>query len=468
MRFNDYMISEAKLNDLDIDAIVVYNKKTFQKTLEQAGVYDKLLRFKGFHESRGENVFINEEATVRKKNDVMTVQDLRSKKNFNLIGTKAELSGIFKYKVSRKGATSTPVKELVPMWVFEKFQNGGSYSEDAILGKVDQVPEVQIAYQRKYYQIAIESLKYYKKLKLKGKYYFERPDAYSNNESVSRVYNKASSLGIGKADNWNPGDIWFFNNDGKKAVAKMEEIDNINDFNTALNHQVQENNIVPMSLKAPDKGPSKIYLANPNAKKTEKPFDISEYKFDRVTCSMKNTHISYLAIKSKGDVEIYMQAQTPSGAKGPVDKMTGEINLSYKPNLNPTIVLRSAGKNHGFGSVITQKDWQQKILEINKKRLPLYRKTGIGSITTTPPEDVTESQFNYYRKFYMKYKPSKNADWKFEDFTAKARIQYVIFGSWMEFFTENYEEVFTQTFLMAKKASGGLDKNSYTSHWIIA
>jgi len=468
MKFTDYMINEAKLNDLDIDSIIVYNNKKYQSTLEEAGVIDRHLRFKGYHTSKGPQIFISEEASVSRNNAIMTVQDLRTKKNYNLVGPKSELGSIFKYKISRKGATSTPAKELVPMWVFERFQNGGSYSEEAILEKVDQVPEVQIAYQRKYYNNAIASLKYFKNLKLKGKYYFERPDNYSNNSNVTDIYRKASSLGVGKQDNWNPGDVWFFNNDGRKAVKEMMSIDNINDYNTRLNLEVHLKNIIPMSLKAPDKGPTKVYMMDPNGGKTEKPFDINEYKFDRVTCSMKHTHISYMAIKSKSDVEIYMQAQTPSGTKGPINKKTGEINLSYRPNLNPTIVLRSAGKNHGFGSVITQKDWQKSILDINKKRLPLYRKTAIGSLTKSPPEEVTESQFNYYRKFYMKYKPSKNAHWKFEDFTAKARIQYVIFGSWMEFITENYDEVFTQTFLMAKKASGGLDKNSYTAHYIIA
>ena len=468
MKFNEFIINEAKLNDLDTDAIVVYNTKKYQRTLEEAGIIDKHLRFKGYIESRGEHIYIAEEYSVKKKNDIMSVQDLRTNKTYNLLGPKKELASIFKYKVSRKGATSTPVKELIPMWVFEKFQNGGSYSEEAILKMADQVPEVQIAYQRKYYKIAVDSLKYYKNLKLKGKYYFERPDAYSNNESVNDVYRKASSLGIGKADNWNPGDIWFFNNDGRKAVKEMMQIDNLPDFNTQLNYQVHQKNIIPMSLKAPDKGPSKLYISDPSVKSKEKPFDIKDYKFDRINVSMKPTHISYMAIKSKGGIEIYMQAQTPSGAKGPVNKKTGELNPNYKAELNPTIVLRSAGKNHAFGSVITQKDWQQSMMDANKKRLPLYRKTAIGSLTQSPPTEVTEAQFNYYRKFYMKYKPNKNASLKFEDFMPQARIQYVIFGSWMEFITENYDEVFTSTYLMAKKAAGGLDVNSYTAHWIIA
>ncbi len=457
MRFKTYLIEHTINEAIDFvlnkeSIITLTPNKTHDEIINKTDfIIKNKLRYKGQIEY-GEKIYLDGDKFI-------TIHDLIKNKYYTFYGSETTLKNLCKID-SRKGARSTPVKELVPMWIFEAYNQNKSYSEEAILKKVDEVIEVQTSYDIGYYQNGIESLKYFKKIGLKDAYSFERPDTYSMNEHVTQIYQIASNLGAGNPDNWNPGDIWFFNKDGKKFVNSIEsQVNELSEYTDLLNIEIKNKNIIPMSLKAPNNGPSKlVYMSK------QTPFDMKEYPFWKINISMKNTHLSYMAIKciKSKDFEIYLQAQTPSGSKGPINKASGTLNPKYKPNLSPNLILRKAGKNHGGGSVVSKKDWVKKMITF-KTGKPVYRDAPIPGLTTKFPSEISENDFNYYRKFYLKYKPGKMYKATFEDFTPDARKQYVMWGSWMEFYMRNYNETWGETYKFAK----GFSQKIFSQYYLI-
>jgi hypothetical protein len=383
-----------------------------------------------------------------------------------------------------KGAASTPVKELLSLIIFKLAIENKDYSEEAVLKIIDSSPKMKIqgTYSRSYYNSIAPSVKYLNKIGLNGSYIIQRPSKEWGNNYVNAIYDhaanlmKSSGVKVWKDDNWNPGDIWLFNNDGIKEVKRLLEIDNIMEFNQALNGAVKMKMIIPLSLKAPDGGPTKLTIRIPDIVTTAKRYDPKDYKLERITLAVSYpTHISTLTVFAKGNWQIYIQAQTPSGKKGPwANKSTGELNKNYVPSLNPTIAVRNASANHGGGSATTQSDWFNAMAAINKGKYTVYRQSQIPGLTVAPPNNVSEMEFNDAVKVLKKYtKPDKGFDGMvYDKVIPQFRIQTVMWASWVKFIAENYEEVFKNTYLMAKKeggygGKGGLSKKSFTTHYII-
>jgi len=454
MKFNDYLgdsesITESVDLKTNIDAIVsisVRNADHKKLLNEVAKLGTDVLRYKGEIE-QGTKIHLDGDRYI-------CIHNLTKNTYFTIYGkTPNKIMKI----ASRKGAGSTPVKEIVPLWMFEYNNNkGGIMSPEAMLRKVDQEPKVQKHYDMGYYQLAVNSLKFFKKLGLSSGYIFERPKDKGVNVASSltdQVYGNRPAGGPAEADNWNPGDVWFFSKKGAKEIKNLPT-DSIWEYTNALNILVQSKDVVPLSLKSPLPSPSKL-------EKIEKdmPFDIKEHPFWRIQISMKPTHLSYMyirAAKSK-DYMVKFFAQTP---KVKPELSPGVLNPKYKPNLSYNVQLWRDSANHGAGSLWGKTGWQQEMRQIQGS-IKLWRNSGPGC--TSLPDVVSKELFNHYRPFYTKYKPGKMSDAKFEDFTPDARKQYIMWGAWMELAMSDYEKFFDASYKFAK----GFGAKVFSAYWII-
>ena len=246
-----------------------------------------------------------------------------------------------------------------------------------------------------------------------------------------------------------------------------------------LNASIRKKYIIPLSLKYPEGGMSKISVKIPGIMTTIKPYDPKDFKFQKMNLAVTApSHLSLLEIYSESPWQIYIQAQTPSDKTKPwLDKKKGIQNPAYKVNLGPSIVIRNKKANHAAGSVVSQDDWQKAMSKVVKANSStLYRSANIPGVTKEPPEGsaITLTQYNTALDILKDITNVKN-DWKnteYDEVWPQFRQQILMWSSWAKFFYDHFDEVFKITYLMGKKeggyaGKGGLNDHTFTAHWVM-
>lgn len=166
-------------------------------------------------------------------------------KIYQLVGSATSINGSFNHNGnSDKSKTNllTEIKELVSMWMFQKyFDTGKIIEEDEIYIKLGQNKE---AYKTVYLESALKQLNALKPyVKNSRGYTYER----QGQDRTKKLYVVARKLTRKLNDNWNPADIWMI-----KSNYNMDELyDAISaaELNGLLADAVERQDIIPISLK---------------------------------------------------------------------------------------------------------------------------------------------------------------------------------------------------------------------------
>jgi hypothetical protein len=166
-------------------------------------------------------------------------------KIYQVIGSASAINGSFNHNGnSDKAKTNllTEVKELVSMWMFEKyFETGNFIEEDEIYTKLGPNKE---SYKTVYYESALKQLAALKPyVKEHIGYTYER----QGQDRTKKLYITARKLTRKLNDNWNPADIWMI-----RSSYDMDELYyaiNASELNSLLADAVERQDIIPISLK---------------------------------------------------------------------------------------------------------------------------------------------------------------------------------------------------------------------------
>lgn len=166
-------------------------------------------------------------------------------KVYKVTGKASAINGSFNHNGnSDKSKTNllTEVKELISMWVFEKyFENGVSITEDEIYTKLDSN---KTEYKTVYYESALKQL-------AALKVYIKQPRGYTyerqSQNKTKNLYANARRLTRKLNDNWNPADVWMI-----KKTFDMSPLYNAMtsaELNGLLAEAIEAQDIIPISLK---------------------------------------------------------------------------------------------------------------------------------------------------------------------------------------------------------------------------
>lgn len=183
--------------------------------------------------------------TVGAGKDSVYLVDAKGKV-YQVIGKASMINGSFNHHGgSDKAKTNllTEIKELVSMWMFEKFFETGKFiEEDEIYAKLSAVNKE--GYKTVYYDSAIKQLAALKS-------YIVNPRGYTyerqGQDKTKKLYVTARKLTSKLNDNWNPADIWMI-----KKTYDMNQLYNAtsaNELNGLLADALETQDIIPISLK---------------------------------------------------------------------------------------------------------------------------------------------------------------------------------------------------------------------------
>lgn len=166
-------------------------------------------------------------------------------KVYQVTGKASAINGSFNHNGnSDKSKTNllTEVKELISMWVFEKYFETTSFiTEEEIYTKLGSN---KTEYKTVYYESALKQLA---ALKL----YIKQPRGYTyerqNQDKTKNLYTTARRLTRKLNDNWNPADVWMI----KKAydMSPLYNAMTSAELNGLLAEAIEAQDIIPISLK---------------------------------------------------------------------------------------------------------------------------------------------------------------------------------------------------------------------------
>ena len=142
-------------------------------------------------------------------------------------------------------------------------------------------------------------LKVKTKFKINRTYKIYNDKLYGNIPTVGNPYSAFLKANTGaKPDKWNPADIWVINKEGMKALHKMNRKVrsrskvSLGYANQFLATQFTENNIIPISLKKPQRSPH-IDIVNSNEYVTKLLLDKSHNPTIEYTLGNKDVKINF-------------------------------------------------------------------------------------------------------------------------------------------------------------------------------
>ncbi len=177
--------------------------------------------------------------------DVVYLTDDKGKV-YRIVGKASTINGTFNHNGnSSKSMTNllTEIKELVSMWVFEKyFETGTFIEEDEIYSKLNAANKE--GYKTVYYESALKQLAALKPYVTDPKgYTYER----QGQDRTKNLYINARKLTRKLNDNWNPADIWMIKR--SYSMEPLYKATNANELNGLLADAVETQDIIPISLK---------------------------------------------------------------------------------------------------------------------------------------------------------------------------------------------------------------------------
>jgi hypothetical protein len=186
----------------------------------------------------------DEVITVGNGKDSVYLADAKGK-IYQVIGSASAINGSFNHHGnSDKAKTNllTEIKELVSMWMFQKFFESGKFiEEDEIYTKLGSNKE---SYSSTYYESALKQLAALKP-------YVKDPKGYTyerqGQNRTKQLYITARKLTRKLNDNWNPADVWMI-----KSEYDMSELYNAvsaSELNGLLADAIERQDVIPISLK---------------------------------------------------------------------------------------------------------------------------------------------------------------------------------------------------------------------------
>lgn len=228
------------------------------------------------------------------------------------------------------GEFDAKIRDKNSLWGNEKFRN-----DCAVFMSI--YPEWQKSVNK-----AAEVLKNNYSFSKTGNWVIELPSDLDATENPYDIYQKISAklkMKL-KDDKWNPGDIWFINADGRRALTEYkrdysslkdhsEALSALNEFNGVLIEHFKSGNIIAMSLKklGDVAGGYNVRTKIVN----EKNYFDEEVKFDKFILGRNNQ-----------DIQIYMKVR-----KVERDPKTERITKRY-PFYSDEIYLKMKTKSGGY------------------------------------------------------------------------------------------------------------------------
>ena len=320
------------------------------------------------------------------------------------------------------GGKATPARETFYLEVFKFYNKTGKIiTEFQLLRKIIKYyPKFRPYYRSVYYYKAIEQLSEFKKLNLKDTYHFEKQgEKYS-----AIIYEKASALGVGKKDRWNPGDIWLFNNTGIKELDKLNYFENLQELNEFISYHLENKNIISVSLKHLTTGKPKLIINN----------------------QLKGTYSPELP-----KINYITMPKTCFSATINTDQPNGIQLSTNSKNRNLSIRLRNAQKNINASNF--RPDYENWLKQFSN-HIYLNDKFDVNSIPDT--------EIKKYIKIIKKYHKN-NMEVDFYNLSPDSKHTFIILGSNLDVIINNWTS-FTK---MAWKNSLTLDSEKSSAHIII-
>ncbi len=440
----DNLLTESlhKKDSLNIMVVLSKQNPEVEHKLERGEVYpNSEYRFKGInvdHPSKITEIFIEQ------SKDYLIIQDVPNNKYIKIIAPAKTTLKMFIHNPQNKGGGgfSTEAKEMSTLYVLQGFYNGGDYSEDQILKKLDHKPEVSKKYRHKFYISAVSHISNLKSIGLSGRYIFERDGTNDKNarmiRGVAANHGADSNGNSGNKNAWNPADIWLFSSTiVNKLSGDLSKLTNLFELNNYMTDRLKDKTIIPISLKkSASTTASKLIL--PNQKNEEE----RKFNFSYITTTYepKKRHALFASVFFMSDSS---------------EKFSIFLNMQqYPPRvvLNPTIEGRFVKGNHQTGRVQGNSHWEIAMRNINKKNYPMYRGVAPKSsgYTTKLPSIVSEEMFNYYRKnVFIKYKSKINNpihNYTFDSLSVDEHKKYVTIASWIQVIMIDPDEALKKTY----------------------
>jgi hypothetical protein len=166
-------------------------------------------------------------------------------KVYQITGKATAINGSFNHNGnSDKSKTNllTEIKELISLWMFEKyFDTGRIIEEDEIYTKLGTN---KTEYKTVYYESALKQI-----MALKS--YVKEPHGYSyerqGQNKTKNLYATARKLTRKLNDNWNPADIWMIKN--TYNMSRLYNAMTPAELNGLLAEAIETQDIIPISLK---------------------------------------------------------------------------------------------------------------------------------------------------------------------------------------------------------------------------
>ncbi len=259
MRFKTYLLNEVKIKSGEDDWIFVQLKTKDELLLSKLGEFDISPNI--------EIQYICDEKTF-KRYDLPRLIDINidDSKNFAIVKINNKYYKIIYKNIIRhfdrrsrkaqKGSVdAAPVHELSTMFILEAVLSNRKYSFEMIYNKIIK-SNIAFKYLMNYdlYSAAEYTVKTFQKSKIfsltKGKKYtFEKDNTPGMNKTLLAIASSLSEKSI-RGDSWNTADIWLFD----KSIKTNISFSSYNEFMTWFNGNVEDGNILPISLKNYRKG----------------------------------------------------------------------------------------------------------------------------------------------------------------------------------------------------------------------
>ena len=166
-------------------------------------------------------------------------------KVYQVTGKASAINGSFNHNGnSGKAKTNllTEIKELISMWMFEKYFETGSFiEEDEIYTKLGANKK---EYKTVYYESALKQVAALKP-------YIKQPRGYTyerqGQNKTKNLYATARKLTRKLNDNWNPADVWMIKN--TYDMSQLYNATSAVELNGLLVEAIETQDVIPISLK---------------------------------------------------------------------------------------------------------------------------------------------------------------------------------------------------------------------------
>jgi len=340
---------------------------------------------------------------------------------YKIVGSESGINGSFNHAGGGKSDThkKTRCKEAMSVIVFKHWQETGSLiDEDSAIKELTKWGADPSVYGSTYYTSAKLQLESFKKIKRMGTMHFEfQGDTYS-----APIYAKAKALGGPKsADNWNPADIWLFNDSWKGNLkTELDKIEHIQELNLWIRRHYVKKNIVPISLKQAS-GKSHIELIEP-----------IKYKNRQLDYDFTLNRIIIAGSCKSVFVETNSGFQFKANARAAKD--------------NPNLFYEGTMKKENFSmGAIDKPEWDR----FSRGEVPAGK-------TIKPTDGLLSRSLATYTKYKDVILQKDNENLWAPDFNSMdnlAKQRYIHCADFLKFVMENYEETIRFGFFASMKVS---------------